>query len=142
MHAQRIAAGIEWLLDSLVTTNQTLSLVQSCIGMEAVLGDSTSAAYELGITARLSERFSYLMGTSAENRSELRDQFRAVFAKRGDLVHARRHRLSPHDLQVVHAAQKMLQELIRKELSLLLELPHVVLGRMDPMEIKRNLKTL
>lgn len=142
VHAQRIAAGIEWLLDSLVTTNQTLSLVQSCIGMEAVLGDSTSAAYELGITARLSERFSYLMGTSAENRSELRDQFRAVFAKRGDLVHARRHRLSPHDLQVVHAAQKMLQELIRKELSLLLELPHVVLGRMDPMEIKRNLKTL
>ncbi|MDH6591495.1 hypothetical protein M2165_001384 [Variovorax sp. TBS-050B] len=140
-HALRIAAGMEWLIDSLVTTNQTLSLVQSCIGIEAILGDSNSGSYELGITARLSERFAYLMGTSAENRSELRERLRAIFAKRGDLVHARRHRLPPSDLQVVHAAQKMLQELIRKELSLVLDLPPVVLGRLNPVEIKRDLRT-
>lgn len=139
-HAQRIAAGIEWLIDSLITTNQTLSLVQSCIGIEAILGDSAPGAYELGITARLSERFAYLMGTSAENRSALRDQFRLVFAKRGDLVHARRHRLPPHELQVVQIAQKMLQELIRKELSLMLDLPPGVLSQMDPMKIKLNMR--
>jgi hypothetical protein len=139
-NAQRIAAGIEWLIDSLVTTNQTLSLVQSCIGIEAILGDSTPGAYELGITARLSERFAYLMGTSAENRNALRDQFRLVFAKRGDLVHARRHRLPPHELQVVQIAQKMLQELIRKELSLMLDLSPGVLSQMDSMEIKLNMR--
>ncbi|MES2248851.1 MAG: hypothetical protein V4645_16350, partial [Pseudomonadota bacterium] len=128
------------LVDSLVTTNHTLSLVQSCIGIEAILGDSAPGGYELGITARLSERFAYLMGTSAGNRSELRDRFRAVFAKRGDLVHARKSRLPPSDLQIVHTAQRMLQELVRKELSLVLNLPPVVLGRMNPMDIKRNMK--
>lgn len=139
-HAQRIAAGIEWLIDSLLTANKTLSLMQSCIGIEAILGDSTQGSYEVGITARLSERYAYLMGTSADNRSELRDRLRAVFAKRGDLVHARRHRLSPYDLQVVQTAQELLHDLIRKELSLVLDLPLIVLSQMNPMQIRRDLR--
>ena len=138
-HAQRIAAGIEWLIDSLATSNQTLSLVQSCIGIEAILGDSVPGAYEPSITARLSERFAYLMGTSAEDRNVLRDQFRAVFAKRGDLVHARRHRLPPHEIRILQGAQKMLQDLIRKELAMVLKLPQDALSQMDPMDISRNL---
>lgn len=139
-YARRIAAGIEWLLDSLLATNQTTSLLQSCIGIEAILGDENPVAYESGITARLSERFAYLMGTSIHNRRELRDQFRTIFAKRGDLVHARRHRLPPHDLKIVQAAQRMLQELIRKELTLFLDLPITTLSKMNTVDIKSNLK--
>lgn len=140
-HARRIAAGIEWLVDSLLTANQTLSLMQSCIGIEAILGDSTQGTYEVGITARLSERYAYLMGSSANNRSELRDKLRVVFAKRGDLIHARRHRLSPYDLQVVQTAQELLHDLIRKELSLVLDRPSIVLSQMDTMQIKRDLRS-
>lgn len=139
-HAQRIAASIEWLIDSLLAANESLSLMQSCIGIEAILGDGTQGSYEAGITARLSERYAYLMGTSADNRIELRDRLRAVFAKRGDIVHARRHRLSPPDLQVVQTAQELLHDLIRKELSLVLDLPSFVLSQMSPMQMRRDLR--
>ncbi len=41
---------------------------------------------------------------------------------------------------MVQIAQKMLQELIRKELSLMLDLSPGVLSQMDPMEIKLNMR--
>lgn len=117
-HAVGIGAGIEWLLDSLMSSNQTISLLQCCIGMESILGERSSGTNELGTTARLAERYSYLMGQSVADRIQLRDDFRKIFLKRGELVHARQTRLSLRDYWVVPKAQEMLQQLIRRELSL------------------------
>jgi hypothetical protein len=115
-HAVGIGSGIEWLLDSLISSNQTISLLQCCIGMEAILGERSSGAQELGTTARLAERYAYLMGHSVHDRVQLREDFRKVFLKRGELVHARKTRLSFQDHWLIPKAQEMLQNLIRKEL--------------------------
>jgi hypothetical protein len=130
-HAVGIGAGIEWLLDSLISSNQTISLLQSCIGMESILGERGSGMQELGTTARLAERFSYLMGHSVPERIQLREDFRKIFSKRGELVHARKTRLSLRDYWVVPKAQEMLQELIRKELSLHLGIDAAHLAKMQ-----------
>ena len=130
-HAVGIGPGIEWLLDSLISSNQTISLLQCCIGMESILGEKSSGMQELGTTARLAERYSYLMGNSVADRIRLREDFRKIFLKRGELVHARKTRLSLRDYWVVPKAQEMLQRLIRKELSLHLGIDAVRLVKMQ-----------
>ncbi len=135
-HAERLAAGIEWLIDSVTAESQMMALVQACIGLEAVLGDSSPAGFELGITARLAERYAYLMGCSASERTKLKEDLRAVFAKRGDLVHARRHRLPPYEAGLVRTSQQMLQAVLRKEIALLLELSSDSLSQMDIERIR------
>ena len=132
-HAVGIGAGIEGLLDSLVSSNQTVSLLQCCIGIESILGEKNSGMQELGTTARLAERYSYLMGDSVPDRIRLREDFRKIFLKRGELVHARKTRLSLRDNWIVPKAQEMLQRLIRKELSLHLGIDA---GRLVKMQLE------
>ena len=88
---------------------------------------------ELGTTARLAERYSYLMGDSVPDRIRLREDFRKIFLKRGELVHARKTRLSLRDNWIVPKAQEMLQRLIRKELSLHLGIDA---GRLVKMQLE------
>jgi hypothetical protein len=83
------------------------------------------------MTVRLAERYSYLLGHSVADRIQLREDFRKIFLKRGELVHARKTRLSLRDDWVVAKAQEMLQRLIRQELSLHLGIDAARLAKMQ-----------
>ena len=113
----RIAASMEWLIDSQFATDQTLAYIAACIGIESLIGDDKN---EL-LTVRLEDRYSHLLGLTRSQRAALAQDMRSVFQIRGQLVHARAQRLKGRDLANLHKAQAMLQACLQKELPAFLE---------------------
>lgn len=110
---QGVAAAIEWYQDSLYMENQTLSLIAACIGLEAVMGGGDSHLEQM--SARLADRYAYMLGKSREARKKLAENYKKVLKRRGELVHARTGQLSDDDQAVLYLAQDMLRKVINHE---------------------------
>lgn len=112
---QPLAAAIEWYQDSIHSEDQTFSYLAVCIGFEAILG---SDDHMPEMSMRLADRYAFRMGRNRANRAELFDAYSAMLNLRGKLVHAKTARLrSSEDRSRLRAAQRMLRELITKELQ-------------------------
>lgn len=68
----RIATAVEWYIDSLLVTNQTVALLEVCIGLEAILGDEEDMTE---MTRRLCDRLAYTLGKSPEERKSLHAKY-------------------------------------------------------------------
>jgi len=119
-NAERIRTAMEWYFDADITQNQTVSFIQRCIGLEAMLGVKGDDQIR-SITDRLSDRYSYLLGDTASERSVLKGQFKKVYGKRSDLVHARRSILSLADEILDTESKSMLNKVVIKEVNGLLK---------------------
>jgi hypothetical protein len=117
----RIKAAIEWWVDAVTNENQTISFLQYCLGLEALLGDeggSSNRQPERGITERLSDRYAYLMGATQTEREEFRRNFSRMYKRRGNLVHQREtHLRRSEDADACWEAKGMLFSAIRAELN-------------------------
>lgn len=111
-NAERIRTAIEWYFDAEVAENQTVSFIQRCIGLEAILGDDDRTR---SITDKLSDRYAYLLGKTTSERLELKEHFMRVYGKRSTLVHARRSQLSTNDIGSNFEVRDMLAKVIEKE---------------------------
>lgn len=111
-----LCAAIEWYEDSLSAENQTFAYLAACIGLEAVLGSDESIT---GLSNRLADRFSFMLGHGRSERAELAQQYIDVLTVRGKLVHAKAARLSAKELSKLTVAQGMLLRVIRHELRIL-----------------------
>lgn len=117
--AERIRTAAEWYFDADISENETVSFIQRCIGLEAILGVKGDDQVR-SITDRLSDRYSYLLGITASERATLKEQFREIYGKRGELVHARRSVLSLTDEELSWKSKFMLNKVVMKEVQGLL----------------------
>jgi len=111
----RIATAIEWYEDARAVSNQTVALLEVCIGLEALLGEEGNMA---DMTNRLCDRFAFTLGKSPGERSHLFAQYKTLLSVRGKLVHAKIARLDTQGSVVLGGAYGMLQRLISHELKL------------------------
>lgn len=113
----RICAAMEWYFDAEGTKNDTIAFLQRCIALEALLGEKKGS--EFGLTARLADRLSYLLGARFSQRREWREKFLKVYDARSDIVHQRRADLGEEFATVKKWARDMLVKAIRAEMELL-----------------------
>ena len=82
--ADRIKSAINWCLISYVVENNTLSFLQVCIGLEALLGDTKDNS---ALTETLADRCAYLIGNSIKARNTIKRNFKELYRLRSKLVH-------------------------------------------------------
>lgn len=111
----RIATAIEWYEDARAVSNQTMALLEVCIGLEALLGEDGNMA---DMTNRLCDRFAFTLGRTPAERLELFSQYKNLLALRGKLVHAKIARLDAQGAVILGGSYGMLQRLISHELKL------------------------
>ncbi|ELK1278305.1 hypothetical protein QI812_004589, partial [Escherichia coli] len=122
--ALRIKAAIDWLVQSEITDDETMSFIQICMGLESIFGDDD---YEGGLTNILSDRCAYLIGNKIQERRFIKDTFKKIYQVRSKIVHGVRNHLSDDELYFRHLAYSYLERSILKEIKNLdLQLPQVM----------------
>jgi len=110
-----IRSAVEWAFDANNTENPTVSFIQTCIGLEAILGEDIDQ--EAPLTATLADRCAYLFGSDSAKRKIIRTNFRKLYSIRSKLVHGRVITLSEEETNFISWGNKVLDGLIRKELA-------------------------
>lgn len=112
---RRIATAIEWYEDARAVSNQTVALLELCIGLEALLGDEESMPE---MTNRLCDRFAFTLGKTPADRKILFTQYKELLGHRGKLVHAKVAKLDAKGSDSLQLGYGMLHRLISHELQL------------------------
>ena len=121
--AVQIKTAIEWAFEAKISENDTVSFLQTCIGLEAILGDDAENG---PLTAILADRCAYLISASIRDRSKIRAKFRELYQLRSKLVHGRKVRLSSNEKESLHWVETILQDVITTEIG------NLKLGRTMP----------
>lgn len=108
-----ISTAAEWAFDSAASGNQTVSFIQLCIALEAVLGDSKTKD---GVTRALADRCAYLLGKTTRERNVIREKFEALYELRSYIVHGRKVRLAHDELDLLNWGRKVLDMILYREL--------------------------
>lgn len=110
----RIKAAIDWLIQSNITEDDTMSFIQTCMGLESIFGDDD---YEGSLTTILSDRCAYLIGRNIKDRNEIKKIFREIYQIRSKIIHGVRNFLSEKDKGMLYMARSFLRRSILKELG-------------------------
>lgn len=114
LEAEPIRTAIEWCLDSQLNENETLSFIQVCIGLEALLGDAES---EGSITEILADRCAYLTSSDIRGRAKVKKQFKDLYKARSKIVHGVKVTLDQDKRWYKDWGQKVLEFAIAKEMK-------------------------
>lgn len=109
-----IVTAAEWAFESTSTHNQTVSFIQLCIALEALLGEEAPSE---GLSRMLSDRCAYMLGETFSQRKIIRSKFNDLYTHRSKLVHGRKTRLDEESSESLYWGQKTLSALLRKELK-------------------------
>jgi hypothetical protein len=109
-----IVTAAEWAFESSSSHNQTVSFIQLCIALEALLGEE---APNEGLSRMLSDRCAYMLGETYSQRKVIRNKFNDLYTHRSKLVHGRKTSLDEESAESLHWGQKILSALLRKELK-------------------------
>ncbi len=112
----RIVAAIEWYEDSTTVENQTVALLEVCIGLEALLGEEEDMSE---MTKRLCDRLAFTLGRTRDERTRLHAEYLELLKLRGKLVHAKIFRLRPDDEKILRRGRIMLNRMINHEIEFL-----------------------
>ncbi|EMA4563281.1 hypothetical protein U3B98_004556 [Klebsiella pneumoniae] len=83
--AEYIRSAIDWYMNSLYTTDSTMSFIQTCMGLEALLGEKENGAG--GLTRTLADRCAYLIGNGHEERVIIKQNIEDIYKLRSNIVH-------------------------------------------------------
>lgn len=122
--ALRIRAAIDWLVQSDVVDDETISFIQICMGLESIFGDDDN---EGSLTTILADRCAYLIGKNIKDRKDIKNIFRDIYRIRSKIVHGVRNHLTEKEEYLQHIARAFLSRSILKEidnLELLSEVGH------------------
>ena len=113
-----IKTAIEWAFDSEINENDTVSFLQICLGLEAILG------YELDhkeqpLSKTLADRCAYLIGMNIQERKRIKDDFKKLYDLRSKLVHGRAVRLHDNEKVYLNWGKEILNRVILKEMEYL-----------------------
>jgi len=112
--SEKIKAAIEWCFDSKANENETLSFLQICIGLEALLGDTESNG---SLTETLADRCAYLISGDIKGRSEIKNHFKDLYRVRSKLVHGVKTTLEHDQKWYKDWGQNVLEFAIIKEIK-------------------------
>lgn len=116
IEAKRIRRAIEWSFDSRTNENETLSFLQTCIGLESLLGDSESNG---SLTETLADRCSYLIADDIKSRKMIKEHFKDLYKVRSKLVHGVNITLEHDQKWYKNWGQTILEFAIKKEIKYL-----------------------
>lgn len=109
-----IKNALEWGFDSLASqADQTLSFMQLCISLEAILGIDSP---KTGVTERLGDRCAYLLGRNVTERKKIRDEFKDFYKVRSHLIHGRSKKLSRKDSDWLYWGRDILFRVLNREI--------------------------
>lgn len=77
-------SAIIWALRAKFTNDLSMSFVQGCIALEALLGDDVDRQK---LSVILADRFAYVIGRNNESRRKFRKDFRSIYELRSRIVH-------------------------------------------------------
>lgn len=112
--AVRVKSAIEWCFNSYATENSTMSFLQTCIGLEALLGEGTDSGF---ITQTLADRCAYLIGTEIKGRKNIRENFKKLYDIRSKLVHGGATELGEDEQNFLSWGRSILEYAIFKEIK-------------------------
>ncbi len=112
-----ITSAIEWGFDGSANSNDTMGFIQTCIGLEALLGDKDQGGQK-SLTEKLADRSAYLLCKTPIERKQHSDDFKKIYDLRSRLVHGDSIKLKDDQYKLKSDAQFLLKRLIYKELSL------------------------
>lgn len=112
--AERVRAAIEWLFDSMASDTDTLSFLQICFGLEALLGEGDS---DQGLTKTLADRCAYLVANSVEQRRQIKERFRDLYQVRSNLVHGTSRQLNESEKVLYYWGKTTLECAIYREIN-------------------------
>ncbi|WP_431484190.1 hypothetical protein [Pseudomonas solani] len=115
-HSDKIRAAAEWQIDAQSTHNETMALIQLCIGLESIYGDDSPNG---GLTETLSDRCAYSLATSHHERTRIKKEFKEIYKLRSKIVHGVINNLKPEDRIHSRNALKLLRDSIKRESGLL-----------------------
>lgn len=115
-----IFSAIEWGFDGEANPNETMGFIQTCIGLEALLGAKEEEKYEerIGTTERLAIRCAYLLGKTPSTREKISTRFKKIYNLRSVLVHGMQQKIAEAHSATVNDAKDILQQLIYREIML------------------------
>jgi len=113
--AKAIKAAVEWAFDSSLEENETISFIQTCIGIEAIIGEETEKE---SLTEKLADRCAYLLAQNISQRNVLRNEFRKLYKLRSKIVHGRTMSLNDNEKKYLYWGKGLLARIIKKEISL------------------------
>lgn len=111
--AKYIKAAMDWYVNALMVMDETMSFIQICMGLEALLGDKREGS--AGLTQTLSDRCSYLIGKGMSDRDEIRRQLKKIYELRSAIVHGLKNRISESEKVYVKNATLFLRRAIKIE---------------------------
>lgn len=111
--AERVRAAIEWLFDSMASDTDTLSFLQICFGLEALLGEGDS---DQGLTKTLADRCAYLVARSIDERRHIKERFRDLYQIRSNLVHGTNRQLDEEEKDFYYWGKNILEYAIYREI--------------------------
>lgn len=113
--ADAIRAATEWAFDSRTSENDTLSMVNAFIGLEAILGEDI--ADDVPNTKTLADRCGYLLGKNFSDRKDIKNKFLNLYKIRSKISHGRIRRLKGEESIKLRYAQNLLDKVIETELN-------------------------
>jgi hypothetical protein len=114
MEAERITAAIEWYIDSMITDASTVKFIQTCIGLESLLGDEREDA---PLTLTLADRCAYLLAAKMKHRANFRKKFKDMYSIRSKIIHGSSRNLKSEEIEHYVFARSMLIQAIQAELK-------------------------
>lgn len=114
--AEKLRAAIKWYFDSVAEKDPTISFLQICIGLEALLGGSEQSK---GVTDTLADRCAYIIGSTFKTRSISREKFKKLYQIRSKIVHGNSIRLDEKEENIKDWGLLALEQCTKKELQLL-----------------------
>jgi hypothetical protein len=110
----RVKSAIQWCFDSYISENKTLSFLQVCIGLEALLGDD---GYNGSLTEILADRCSYLISSDIKGRKTIKKNFKELYDARSKLVHGNATELDSNQRYFLNWGRTILEYAIVKEIK-------------------------
>jgi hypothetical protein len=111
-----VKSAAEWAFEASISENDTIAFLQTCIGLEAILGDDSDRE---SITEALADRLAYLIGNSIKARKNIKKNFKELYRLRSKLVHGRAVRLKDKELGYLEWAKNVLNVAIEREMKYL-----------------------
>ncbi|WP_114193326.1 HEPN domain-containing protein [Edaphovirga cremea] len=118
--AKRIKSAIDWYMNSKFMTDNTMSFIQICMGLEALLGEGDKN--EGNLTSALADRCAYLIGKGMADRRQIKATFKKIYTLRSEIVHGSTNQLTFSDQKLSFTALTYLNTIIQKELRFLIDL--------------------
>lgn len=115
-NAKRVLAASEWRYEALAEESPAMSLVKTCVGLEAIFGEQNS---EGGITSSLADRCAFSLANNHRERATIIEKTKCLYRWRSKIVHGTASRLDHDGDELLEYGIALLGAAISNEIKML-----------------------